>query len=723
VSLQCTEHDSIHVEVIRLRDQHCEMGREIALISGRMEDRLRRTSVFVNKHMRLLFGVGDDEEEEEENTSCTMSNMEALFQTYMAKQSQKFLMGYIVIQLVYLVCFFIAATLHKLNYVPLVADCIMLFLHIIVVFLHVYHRRNRKTIENFSFPRIMLDATLMIDALFFALSDPVVESQANRILHVAKLFDALGGIPSLDGPVLHHPYKSNSVFQFHVMYMSLFVLSFTSAVIMTPVCMVIYGFIVLSCYRNYYNKSEQVQQVVWEDVFTDIVVTILTLCCTVFAKRMLERLQRSFFEALQNEKKKALEEKVMRCKVEFENANLHDMLTSSLAADRLRMRAGRSSKFPRKFRRMMKLKPPSVKSAPPVITSRPAAGNSAEVDEVVPPSLSQDCQGNGDCLPAEALVWVDHHMDPQPLHTLKAGQRVLCYDNLLQCVKHVQVVEATVMEEDSPKEYVTVQLADGTFLEMTSDHHVECYRDEAQEQRKCIPAMNLQEGRDSIMVLNIQPQEVTKVVLSSRGEDDAHRRWVSLNVQQPQRHLVFVANHRKTRGRYPQTMAVGSADLKPTFAHVKHTFVDVPDSEQSSGRKTNSAPPTYSQHVDVSSPAMSLQISGTASLDYGPAPISALLAAMPDLIRPDMSHVSSDLETGGRNDFESQSEILDDITSDALSSQGSVLPGARVQTSSSWRRRQRQRERRRQGHLNNLGGEVAPSSSSRGQHADEFEVV
>lgn len=708
-----------------------EMQIEDRILSklGIVKKPIRWLSAVVSARTReIIYGCAEDEEEDAK-ALCTMSNMEALFQTHMAKQSQKFLLAYIIIQLVYLVCFFIAATLHKLNYVPLVADCVMLILHFVVVIIHVAQRRRRKTIENFSLPRLMLDAALMVDALLFALSDPVVESQANRILHVAKLFDALGGIPSLDGPVLHHPYKSNSVFQFHVMYMSLFVLSFSSAVVVTPICMVIYSFLVLSCYRAYYAESEHVQQVVWEDVFTDIVVMILTLCCAVLAKRMLEQLQRSFFSALQSEKRKALEEKVMRCKVEFENSNLQDMLSSSLAADHLRAR--NSAKMPSKFQSLLKMKPkaPSVKSAPPVVISRSVKGKDAQVHEALP-SVLQGCQGDGDCLPAEACVWVDHHMDPQPLHSLHAGDRVLCYDNLLQCVKHVEVVQATVTQEESPKDFVTVQLADDTLLEMTSDHHVECYSGMGGGMRKCIPAVNLQEGEDSLIVLNIKPQEVVKVSRSSRDEDDGRRRWVSLNVQQPQRHSVFVANHQSIHGRYPTTMAVGSADLKPTLAQVRHTFVHIQDSEHSSSRKTNSAPPTYSHNLH--SPAVSVQLSSMNSLENGTPLFSSLPVVLADF-RPDMSQISSDVEICGindieaqselvRDDYEDQSEIFNDINGDALSSQGSILPGSRIPSSSSWRRRQRQRQRRRGGRSQpNL--QDVQASSDRGQGVDGLEVV
>ncbi|CAK0819265.1 unnamed protein product, partial [Prorocentrum cordatum] len=45
--------------------------------------------------------------------------------------------------------------------------------------------------------------------------------------------------------------------------------------------------------------------------------------------------------------------------------------------------------------------------------------------------------GGADCLPREAVVWVEGQDAPRQLQQLQEGQKVLCYDSLGDCVDYV----------------------------------------------------------------------------------------------------------------------------------------------------------------------------------------------------------------------------------------------------------------------------------------------
>ena len=48
------------------------------------------------------------------------------------------------------------------------------------------------------------------------------------------------------------------------------------------------------------------------------------------------------------------------------------------------------------------------------------------------------CDGK-ECLPADSVAWVEHLPLPRPLGELSLGQKVLCYDRVGDCMRHVEV--------------------------------------------------------------------------------------------------------------------------------------------------------------------------------------------------------------------------------------------------------------------------------------------
>merc|ERR1719373_417550 len=82
------------------------------------------------------------------------------------------------------------------------------------------------------------------------------------------------------------------------------------------------------------------------------------------------------------------------------------------------------------------------------------------------------CDGqDGDCLPPDAVVWIEGQAMPSKVGNVGSGQRVLCYDHLAGGLKYSEVVDVAT-HDASASEWVAVKLEDGTELKMTSDHPV-----------------------------------------------------------------------------------------------------------------------------------------------------------------------------------------------------------------------------------------------------------
>jgi len=201
--------------------------------------------------------------------------------------------------------------------------------------------------------------------------------------------------------------------------------------------------------------------------------------------------------------------------------------------------------------------------------------------------------GSGDCLPPDAVVWVENKPMPTPLAEVQPGERVMCYDRLSICMKYATVTRKKV--QDGEVEWVTVVLADGSSMLMTSDHPV--HRDTG---KHAIKAAKLKPGKDSIMLLKMVPVFVERVIPMAPKESFTPHTRVTLSVHHEERHSIFVG----APGQNP-SIAVGSAgvdawsyrsselDNDSTKVTVKNTFIHA--SQQRSEdvptlRRSNSAP-------------------------------------------------------------------------------------------------------------------------------------
>jgi len=586
------------------------------------------------------------------------ARIEARWQADMRRRSFKFLLGYVGVQLLYLAGYFLAAYFHKLNYLPLVADSLMLVMHttiVLLIWLEARHEsrtmsQGKATSEDevpkskqfrklYRWLDVLLGVAMVLDAVLFAMADEVVESESKKVLPMTEIIEYLGGVPSLEGPSLPHPYKTNSVFQFHCLYMNLFVLPFKQAIIVMPMSAALYTSLVAAAYACYYEGVSLVgisPTTDRDDLVVEIGMLTLTLLFTVAAKRMLEQSQRPLFFALEYQKEEVIEEKVKRCTVEFKFSDLQERFRAIKAAKEPMVYGGADSSSlsygPLESPTLLRPCPSlySAMSAPPVATglSRPRAAEGE----------APACEGNGDCLPPHTYIWVEHQALPQRLSTVLPGQRVLCYDSLLRGLKYTTVLDVKTKETATLPNWVRVCLTDGTKLEMTSDHPVECYRTSGEAQSsslgECMKAGDLQAGRDSLMVLKTVPVAVAGVQRTSELEKASlPNATVALRVQHPDRNTVFIAQGPSSR---PQGMAVGSADLTPDTmlpVRVRRTFLEA--------RQETYSMSTYSSRQTVSAPAA---IGGSQSSSGIAPPRDDVIQAPPGLehLGPDLAPPASD---------------------------------------------------------------------------------
>lgn len=184
---------------------------------------------------------------------------------------------------------------------------------------------------------------------------------------------------------------------------------------------------------------------------------------------------------------------------------------------------------------------------------------------------------DGDCLPPDALVWIEGEAKPRALGEVVPGQKILCYDRLGGNMKHAVVRE--ISQESGVSNWTEVRLEDGTVLNMTADHPVRPTSDVSgggpfSGARAAIGAASLQPGVDHLFVLKVVPVVVKQVTTKSV---DSSRVYVT--IQQPERHSLFVAN----KGGPPGTTAALAVESSDAYRRdalnlpVRNTFLHFPD--------------------------------------------------------------------------------------------------------------------------------------------------
>jgi len=527
-----------------------------------------------------------------------------------------------------------------------------------------------------------------LDALLLALSDNVVEAEANESLHGAAMFEVLGGVPQVDAESLPHPYKSNSVFQFHSLYMGLFVVNGKHSVFIMPLTIIVYTVIVLFAYEHSYQRVGTKRDAEIE-LWLEFVLIALTAIFVVVAKKMMERSQRPLYLNLEHKKEEVIKEKVMRCRAEFKISHFEKIIHKTPEAWKFGGRTTAVKDTP--------VQPPKANST---FSCPPFIGIPS-----LQPTQQKERGGLGctgcDCLPADTLVYVDGLTMPQPLCMVKPTQRVLCYDDLAGSVSYVPVERVSISEPNVQPDRgaVRVQLQDNTELQMTGNHPVKTYPTGSnssdavgacvQGSGRCAQAADLQPGYDSLIVLKTTVVPVRKVEqVALEGASGVDRRWVTVAVQGPHRHMIFTA----TKGSQLapcQMMAVGGSNLVPLHEEhpsQKHTFIHFnvgDDSEKASSRHTVSAPPTFA--------ATSMEAQGLVATE--PAASGAMTIQLDD----EVSNLSTIVSVLGDTD-----EVAEQT---GLKATFVSLAAAALAARCGNRRRQQQRARRREGRATRATGD------------------
>jgi len=294
-------------------------------------------------------------------------------------------------------------------------------------------------------------------------------------------------------------------------------------------------------------------------LYSDLIWWIMCLATMVVARVRLDRAKHSLLVQLENQNQQTIKEKVLRCEAEFKNSNLEEIMSHEHSGNKAE---ATSSYLDYSLVGDMGEKRPFVKKAPSKAKSSmscPAFISRSETGE------DYICEAeDGDCLPPDCMVWVDGFSVPKQLSTCTAGQRVLCYDSLSSSIKYANVMDIGPTGESDDRKWVTITLVDGTDMQMTADHPVQCYKSSTEYSRKDTQqysklARDVTVGADSIMVMRTAAVPVRSI--SSPQVTPKGQTW-KINVQQPDRHTVFVAKSGKQGAA--NIMALGPSNLRAT---------------------------------------------------------------------------------------------------------------------------------------------------------------
>lgn len=155
---------------------------------------------------------------------------------------------------------------------------------------------------------------------------------------------------------------------------------------------------------------------------------------------------------------------------------------------------------------------------------------------------------------------------------------------------------------------VTVTLTNGSVMKVTADHPVAVRRSGNRFARQCIPARDLQVGRDSLTTLTVADVTVSSIEHhTNQTELDGTKftstenltessDWMAINVEKLGRYEILVASEAHDRlGDSTQAIAVGSCDRavdNRAGLLVKNTFLCLAAGSVNQDEECMSAPPT-----------------------------------------------------------------------------------------------------------------------------------
>lgn len=506
--------------------------------------------------------TGSDDKKEGQQLQAESRSAEALFAELDSRESKKFEAAYVIAEVVFF-------------FVPLLFNA---------------------ELTNEALRLLRVHSVILLMCFFFRTYSLVFADPGARISLLATAFDAFefswnGFAIAAIGKTVYGSFFMNILLS----YMLLFVFPFRRALLVVPLCYLSYG-----CSAVFVSDSAI-------DTLQLFPLLGLGLCLNLFGKRVMQDSKWQSFLLIQEKTQLAIQEKVLRFQAEFskevvagsfvhqaideqtsymDDAQSHQPPT--LQGNSVRAALASGDAFNRDTHLKMMPYPSSVSSAPALLT--PGLEHLPEME--IP-----------NCLPLDALAWVEGEARPRPLAELQPGSKILCYDRLGGSLKHATLLD--VQKKFGPVEWTTVTLADGATLEMTSDHPMQPMvldqsgdagqmSTEAFLSRPGLPvrAADLKPGEHSLVFMQVVPSTVQSV--TSLFESKAR---VGLTIQQPERHAIFVASPGSHKNGTFQTMAVESVNVSASScvqlgSHQSFLTVSHPCEQKVGNAKASSAPPS-----------------------------------------------------------------------------------------------------------------------------------
>jgi hypothetical protein len=505
-----------------------------------------------------------------------------------------YLSGMIVGQLVCIVMYIITKASGGHSMVPIFAISFTLGFHIICALLIAFDLRwqgSSRTLRRMIVWCTIL--TFQVDTFILAESRADVQHYAHYNMelpsflmtfsdHCEEMGDHFEEAAE-DICLIQSSQTTHGLSLFWVIYFVLFIMQRRHLLPSALVSTVIYtGMAMLGAFELHHDMYEDHAQLYLQ---SDFFWWVLSLGAAAAARVRLDKGRDALMFQHEYQVQQTIKEKVLRCEAEFKNERFEDMvvvdINTTIMEDSVyegdvdagvqQLLAGKGPKQPGLTTSSM---PDMPVRTGPKLTER----SEAEVS-----LISSACLG--DCLPADSLLWVDGFSTVRRLDSITEGQRILCYDSYACCLKYTSVLSIgkTAACNSKDTEWVTVSLEDGTDLQMTADHPVQCTSNEVHGSSaqssglRCQGARDLQAGCDEVMVMKLASVPVKSVSLLggrsngywANGQANGKDAW-KISVQQPDRHMIFVSKGGAANGYQQQkfsvsAMTVGASNLVPAF--------------------------------------------------------------------------------------------------------------------------------------------------------------
>lgn len=394
-------------------------------------------------------------------------------------------------------------------------------------------------------------ATLLVDSACTIMAHP--DMQNTIWLPIYGYIIPNSGLPPC--PECFPDLETSWIFGISVSYMVMFVLPFRNVAFALPLCYGTYtGSLMYTRFNNYYRfdteeymMSRDVKHFTGEEIF----LMSAQIAIALYGKVVMEMSERVLWQTMKDSQETALHEKILRCKAEHATENIKTAIAAS-AKKAEPPQASESTSYVESS--------VGAFSAPPILEKE----FSERYKEAFLASRGE-CEDGIDCLQEADMVWTTETPHPIPIRDLSQGQRVLCYDHLGRGLKHVEVL-SVVSKIGDAVQWATVNLKDGTSIKVTADHPI---LTESYGKWPCllgvsqapVRAGDLKPDSDKVLVMKLVPVAIQSVELDSAEELQEQTR-VSINLQQPDRHSIFVSRADKVTP--DSAIAVGASNVQST---------------------------------------------------------------------------------------------------------------------------------------------------------------